>query len=395
MTRTIKIAAVQMDANPAPTTERLARASEWVARAAQAGAQLVVLPELFNTGYAYTQENHRRVETLDGPTVTWVRRTAAQQRVHLAGSLMVLEGSEVYNALLLVAPDGRTWRYDKSYPWGWERAYFRGRSGVTVAETDLGNIGMLICWDVAHRGLWQQYAGQVDLMLVASCPPDVGHPTFHFPNGETVTFAEMGPLMATMSDSAQCVFGDMIDQQAAWLGVPAVNTVGSGHIRTAIPNSVGSFVAFTVLAPWLLRYLPQAGGLEMSCDMPPGCKVVDAEGQVLAGLGRAQDEGLVVAEVTLARERPRPQRAQPPSTVSWLTYLVSDGILPALSAPVYRRGLRQAWGPEMAPPRVPRRGWLLLAVVLASGLLGGLLTVLLRRNRSCRRRSRKGGNSQG
>ena len=123
--------------------------------------------------------------------------------IHLAGSLMLLDGNEIYNSLLLFAPDGRYWRYDKNYPWGWERAYFRDRQGITIAQTDLGDIGMLICWDSAHRDLWAQYAGKVDLMLVSSCPPDSTNPTFHVTNGDQITFRNMGKLLASIEDTAK------------------------------------------------------------------------------------------------------------------------------------------------------------------------------------------------
>jgi predicted amidohydrolase len=341
--RTIAIAAVQMDANPAPTADRLARADRLVTAAAGAGAQLVVLPELFNTGYAYADANHRLAEPLTGPTPTWMREAAACLNVHLAGSLMLLDQGEVYNALLLFAPDGRTWRYDKNYPWGWERGYFRAGHRITVAETDLGHVGMMICWDTAHPRLWKRYAGRVDLMVVSSCPPDVSNPTFHFPNGDALTFDDMGPIMASMKGTGPLVFGAMIDQQASWLGVPCVNTVGSGHIRTGIPNGLGSFLTFLPIAPWLVRYLPQAGRMQMSCDMIQGCKVVDAHGQVLAELAQGEGETFTAAEVTLADERPCPQKPQPASPVPFLTYLSSDVLLPWLSIPVYRRGLRRVW----------------------------------------------------
>ena len=75
--KSLCIAAVQMDANPAPTTGRLARAERLVTSTAASGAQLTVLPELFNTGYAYSDANHSRVEPLDGPTANWMRDTAA------------------------------------------------------------------------------------------------------------------------------------------------------------------------------------------------------------------------------------------------------------------------------------------------------------------------------
>jgi predicted amidohydrolase len=73
MPRTIKTAAIQLDAAPAPTAVRLQRAADQVASAAKEGAQLIVLPEIFNTGYAYTHLNHHLAEPMDGPTVTWLK----------------------------------------------------------------------------------------------------------------------------------------------------------------------------------------------------------------------------------------------------------------------------------------------------------------------------------
>ncbi len=374
MERTITIAAVQMNANPAPTADRLTRADRLAAEAAKAGAQLVVLPELFNTGYAYSDANHRLAEPLSGPTATWMKETAARLNVHLAGTLMLLDHDEVYNALLLFAPDGRMWRYDKNYPWGWERGYFRDGNRITVAETDLGHIGTLICWDTAHPELWKRYAGRIDLMLICSCPPDVSNPTYHFPDGDTITFDDMGPLMASMKGSARLVFDDTLCQQTAWLGVPAVNTVGSGHIRSAIPNGLGTFATFLPAAPWLVKYLHQAKQMEMSCDMTQGCKIVDASGQVLAELTQAQGETFTIAQVTLPDERPRPRKPQPTSPVPPITYLSSDVLLPALTVPTYRKGLRRAWGKEMAPIDASTRRWTFwLGLSAAIGFLLGVL----------------------
>ncbi len=249
MSRTLTIAAVQMEASLAPTAERLRRAERLIGEAVQAGAALVVLPELFNTGYGYTPENFRRAEPLSGPSVTWLKNTAAQSQIHLAGSLLLWDEGEIYNALLLFAPDGRMWRYDKSYPWGWERAYFRGRKGITVAQTDLGDMGLMLCWDAAHAELWRQYAGRVKLMIVSSCPPDVTNPTFILHNGEKVTFADFGRMGKLLKNTGRLLFGEMVNQQTAWLGVPTVQTVGSGHIRTGIPNGWLSLLAFLPAAP--------------------------------------------------------------------------------------------------------------------------------------------------
>ncbi|MDY0019445.1 MAG: carbon-nitrogen hydrolase family protein, partial [Anaerolineae bacterium] len=277
-TRTLTLAAVQMDANPAPTRERLARAETLVAEAAAAGAMLVVLPELFNLGYGYTPENFRRAEPLYGPTAAWMQATAQRLNLHLAGSLLLRDQGEIYNSLLLFSPQGRMWRYDKLYPWGWERGYFRPGKAITIAQTDLGAIGMMVCWDVAHPTLWRRYAGQVDLMVISSCPPDGSNPTCHFPNGRQVTVEQLGPIMKALKGTARRVFGKTVNQQTAWIGVPSVQTVCSGHIKTEIPNGLASVCMLLPVAHWVIRYLPYAAKLQMSCKMVEGCKIVAATG---------------------------------------------------------------------------------------------------------------------
>ncbi len=339
--QTLTLAAVQMDANPAPTQERLARAETLVAEAAAAGATLVVLPEIFNIGYGYTPDNFRRAEPPNGPTVTWMRATAHRLNIHLAGSLLLRDQGEIYNSLLLFAPRGQMWRYDKLYPWSWERGYFRPGKTITVAQTDLGAIGMMVCWDVAHPTLWRRYAGQVDLMIISSCPPDGSNPTYIFPNGQQVTVEQLGPVMKALKGTARRVFGETVNQQTAWLGVPSVQTVCSGHIKTEIPNGVASVCTLLPVAPWAIRYLPHASKLQMSCEMVEGCKIVAATGHVLTELTGAQGKAFALSEVTLPDKTPAPRGPQPVPPISKLTYLFSDMLIPALTIPTYKKGLRQ------------------------------------------------------
>lgn len=340
----LSIAAVQMEANLAPTAERLARADRLVVAAAQAGAQLVLLPECFNTGYAYSEENHALAESLDGPTAGWLAATAASLDVHLAGSLMLLEEAECYNALLLFAPDGQMWRYDKSYPFGWERGYFRPsrrQPNVTVADTNLGKIGLLICWDVGHLNLWQAYAGQVDLLLIASCPVDVAQATYHFPNGDSFSLNDMGSTMAATSDSAQLTFGEMVNQQAAWLGVPVVQAVECGRIRSDIPLGRRALLGFALAAPWLLKYFRQANSMKMTCELVHECKILDGDGRIVARLSEEDGECFLLAEVRLAPSLPDPQDKQPPSLLPGMSYFLADTFLPRIAAAVYRKGQRR------------------------------------------------------
>ncbi len=339
--RNITLAAIQMDATFAPLSDRLQRADALVAQAAAGRADLVALPELFNTGNIYSDDLVRCAEDIHGPTVSWMREKAAHHGIHLAGSLLLREKGQVYNALLLVAPDGRVWRYDKSYPWGWERACFRGRKGITVAQTDLGDIGLMICWDAAHLNLWQQYSGQVDLMLICSCPPDVTNPTFAFDAGQPIALDDFGMLGRTLKDTGRLLFGDMVNQQTAWLGVPTLQTTGTGRLRTPLPNGFWSLLAFLPMAPKLARYLRRAKSVSLECDFIPGCKIVDHLGQVRSELPEARGEALTLAEVSLPPVKARPRAPQPKSLLPGIAYLASDVILPLLMRSVYRAALRQ------------------------------------------------------
>lgn len=337
MDRSITIATTQMDVAPAPLPERLARAEILVTQAAQAGAQLIVLPEVFNTGYAYRDENFALAEPSDGPTATWMKHISARLGVHLAGTLLLRDGREIYNALLLRAPDGRCWRYDKNYPWGWERAYFRPGRQMTVAQTGLGAIGLQICWDVGHARLWRQYAGKIDLMLACSCPPVIPDAVYHFPGGRQVTAGQMGPLYARMRQCARQVFIDTPGQQAAWLGVPFAGSTACGNFRSSLPNPLVFFLSLLPTAPWLARYLPQVRKVEVSAGMVAAGRILSADGLQLAGLRSEEGEAFALARVRIPEERPQPRLPQPGPPVPWLVYLVSDRLITAASLRTYAR----------------------------------------------------------
>jgi predicted amidohydrolase len=232
----MKLAAVQMIAAPAPIEDRLRRAEALTAQAAEVGSQLVVLPELFNTGYEYSLANYERAESLNGPTVSWMKRATIRYGVHMSGSLLLREGLDIYNALLLCAPEGRTWRYDKTFPWQWERAYFRPGRGPVIAETSLGRLGLLICWDVTHPRLWAQYAGQVDAMVISSCPPAMHRLAWVFPDGTRLLAEDAGPIMCHIQRTAGETYGRFLRHQTTWLGVPVVHTTGTGYFVSHIPE---------------------------------------------------------------------------------------------------------------------------------------------------------------
>jgi len=116
------------------------------------GAQLIVLPELANTGYAYRnrEEAFALAETVpEGPSAqAWID-FAREHQVYLAAGLAELDGHKLYDCAVLVGPDGFIGKYRKAHLWNLEKLWFSpGDLGFPVFETPIGRIGLMICWDV-------------------------------------------------------------------------------------------------------------------------------------------------------------------------------------------------------------------------------------------------------
>jgi predicted amidohydrolase len=311
MARQVKIAAIQMIAHPAPTHQRLERAEALVAGACRDGAQLVVLPELFNTGYEYSSQNYGRAEPLDGPTVTRMKQLAARHHIHLAGTLLLLDENDIYNAMLLVAPDGRIWRYDKNYPWVWERAYFREGHDIAIADTSLGKLGMMICWDTAHPELWARYAGKVDAMVICSCPPAMHDMTIVFPDGRRLRSEDAGPVMRYMQRTSTETFGSYLRRQSAHLGVPVVNTTETGNFSSTVPLPHLSLGIYILMRPDLWSHLRKYKPHESK--RVTLTRLTSPMRRSRLGASVAGDRKLRRGRGHLADSPPQPQGTQPPS----------------------------------------------------------------------------------
>jgi hypothetical protein len=370
MPRTLKMAAIQMDAKPTSLQDRLSRAGAQIAQAAQSGAELVALPEIFNMGYAYDDVNYSLSETLDGPTATWMKARAAEHGIHLVGSLLIRDGLDIYNTALLISPEGRVWRYDKNYPWAWERAYFREGHGITIADTSLGQVGLMVCWDYAHPDLWRQYAGQVDALIITSCPCKADEPTLEFGDGTRIEAKDVTGMPATRVGT-DMVFGQDMDAWAKWLGVPVVNTTASGLFRAKVPASavtLGGMV--TALQPRFIgKLLAAPSALIYEAEHQHQTKVINAQGDVV---GRVTEPGdhFTVAMVDLADTRPYPIDPEPTIGATGFSHFVSDWFIPTVMIPLYRAGLRKHFGPQYAPVDSRTHIW---GVGLLAAMLIGFL----------------------
>ena len=84
----IVVAAIQMPSDPLDVSANLHRADELLRSAHDEGVELAVLPELFNTGYSLCPDYGPYSETVEGPTITHLRRRSRQWRMAIAAGFV-------------------------------------------------------------------------------------------------------------------------------------------------------------------------------------------------------------------------------------------------------------------------------------------------------------------
>ncbi len=144
---------------------------------AESEADLAVFGELYLSGYMARDEIPRLAEPVDGPSVRAVQTLAADHGTHVVfGMPEKGTAKTLYNASLLVAPDGRTWSYRKVYLANFgpfeENVWFGRGKDLVVADTKLGRIGLLICYDFFFPELAKALALQgADVIAGISAAP--------------------------------------------------------------------------------------------------------------------------------------------------------------------------------------------------------------------------------
>jgi N-carbamoylputrescine amidase len=156
LSSTFRVGLVQMSATPDPD-KNLDRAIQYLSDAAKKGAQIVCLPELFQTQYFCQREDTALfdlAEPIPGPTTAKLADAAKSLRVVLIGSLFEKRAPGVYhNTAVMIDADG-TLRgiYRKMHipddPLYYEKYYFTpGDLGFKAFDTQVGKVGTLVCWD--------------------------------------------------------------------------------------------------------------------------------------------------------------------------------------------------------------------------------------------------------
>jgi len=170
-----------------------------IAAAVDAGAQIVVLPELVNSGYVFNSLEEARAAAVapDGELLaSWASEAARGDAVVVGGFCELGPDGRLHNSSALV--DGRGVRsvYRKIHLWGEEPRWFAaGDRPAPVIETRHGRIGLAVCYDIEFpeltRGL--ALAGAELIALPANWPLDP------LPGGERPILHSLAMMTAYLS----------------------------------------------------------------------------------------------------------------------------------------------------------------------------------------------------
>ncbi|MDQ1302002.1 MAG: hydrolase protein [Chloroflexota bacterium] len=151
--REITIALAQMAPALNDNEENLRRMAATIQRiCSEQPTNLIVFPELALSGYECGLNFTRLAERVPGHAVSYLSGKAAEFSVHVAFGMPVKEKVEsiLFNAAVLIGPDGELiGDYRKLHLRGEEKMAFRPGYRLPVFETEFGNLGVLIGWDLA------------------------------------------------------------------------------------------------------------------------------------------------------------------------------------------------------------------------------------------------------
>jgi predicted amidohydrolase len=148
----VRVAACQVSLRVGAAAQNRAAALDAAGRAADAGARIIVLPELAPSGYMFAspQEARSAAEPADGPAVTeWAELAARRHLVIIGGFAELGADGLVYNSAVLADPGGVLAVYRKVHLWDAESDFFvPGSEPPPVVATEFGQIAVMICYDV-------------------------------------------------------------------------------------------------------------------------------------------------------------------------------------------------------------------------------------------------------
>lgn len=130
------------------------------------GAEIVVLPEMFTTGF--TMRPQKLAEKMEGPSMQWMHELAERKRIILCGSMIIEDEGHFYNRLIWMLPNGKFGYYDKRHLFGFagEDEHYTAGHKRLITSVKGWKINLMICYDLRFP-IWSR---QSNLPLADAAP---------------------------------------------------------------------------------------------------------------------------------------------------------------------------------------------------------------------------------
>jgi predicted amidohydrolase len=199
----VTLGAVQFEPRIGYKTDNVKKSLELINAAADKGAQLIVLPEMCNTGYMFNtraeaQEVAEKIP--EGPTTqAWIK-AAKERNIYIVAGIGELDadGVRLYNSAVLIGPNGFIGVHRKLHLWYDDKIFFEpGNLGYQVFQTPIGRIGLLICFD-----MWYFENFRILAMMgadIVCCPTN-------WVDGVPEDLRTLGPNLCLVNSSCNNIF---------------------------------------------------------------------------------------------------------------------------------------------------------------------------------------------
>ena len=110
--------------------------------------EIIVLPEMFSTGFSMNPE--KVAETMEGKALQWMKHIAKTKRVILTGSLAIKENEHYFNRLIWMLPNGQFSYYDKRHLFAFagEDNHYKPGNKRLIAQVKGWKINLQVCYDL-------------------------------------------------------------------------------------------------------------------------------------------------------------------------------------------------------------------------------------------------------
>jgi predicted amidohydrolase len=275
--RSVRAAAVQLEAVAGDVAENLRRVELLIEEACARGARLVAVPEFCSSRVMFDRCVHQAVLPPDNAMLALFKRLAAKHQARIGGSMLIADEGQVYNRYHFVEPDGSVHLHDKDLPTMWENCFYGPGRDDGVFDTGIGGVGAAVCWELIRTQTVRRMLGRVEVAMTGThwwtMPENWGRPLSR-------GLAVIGQYNRYLSENAPVEF-------ARRLGAPVLQASHCGHFRSGFMLMPGS--------DYSLPYDTHFVG---------ATQIVDASGHILAHRRTHEGPGVVVADIEIGAVMP-------------------------------------------------------------------------------------------